>query len=64
MRPATPPQRMPNRCCVCGRFVGETFTGHERDRMSDRGRLYCDRCAMEADARERPSPEHGESLPL
>ena len=57
MDPATP-QRKPNRCCVCGRIVGETFTGYER------GRLYCDRCAMEADARERPSPEHGEALPL
>ena len=61
---ATIPQHKPNRCCACGRFVGDTFTGYERDRISDRGRLWCDRCAMEADTRERPSPEHGGVLPL
>ena len=35
-----------NRCCRCGRFVGEKFTGYEHDRLSKRGRLWCDRCAV------------------
>ncbi len=58
------PQKEPNRCCVCGRIVGDSFTGYERDRMSDRGRLWCDSCAMKEEARKRPSPEDGEALPL
>jgi hypothetical protein len=36
--------RAPNRCADCGQFVGETFTSYDNDRMSDRGRLWCDRC--------------------
>jgi hypothetical protein len=36
----------PNRCAACGRFVGEKFAGFEHDRMSDRGRLWCERCVV------------------
>ena len=42
-----------NRCCLCGRFVGERFTGYERDRMSERGRLWCDLC-IRRNERGRP----------
>jgi len=52
----------PKRCYVCGQFAGELFTGYEHDRMAGRGRLWCESCAMEADARERPSPERGEGF--
>ena len=33
------------RCCACGRFVGNTFTGFDRDRLAARGRVFCDACA-------------------
>ncbi len=34
-----------NRCTICGRFVGQVFAGHEHDRSSDTGRLWCEACA-------------------
>jgi hypothetical protein len=40
----------PNRCCRCGRFCGEKWTGYDRDRASDRGRLFCDRCVLKMEA--------------
>ena len=39
------------RCAKCGRFVGATFAGCERDRMSARGRLLCEFCLSRAEAR-------------
>ena len=36
----------PNRCTDCGKLIGDDWTGYDNDRMSDRGRLLCDPCAM------------------
>ena len=36
----------PNRCADCGKLIGDDWTGNDNDRMSDRGRLWCDPCAM------------------
>jgi hypothetical protein len=42
----------PNRCALCGRFVGEKFTGYSRDRLSNRGRLLCDSCLCTVERKE------------
>ena len=36
----------PNQCADCGKLIGDDWTGYDNDRMSDRGRLLCDPCAM------------------
>ena len=33
-----------NRCCQCGRYVGDTFTGYTQDKFSKRGLIYCEPC--------------------
>ncbi len=33
-------------CCNCGQYVGNDFAGYEKDRVSDRGRLWCERCVV------------------
>ena len=40
----------PNRCADCGKLIGDDWTGNDNDRMSDRGRLWCDPCAMRREA--------------
>ena len=35
-----------NQCHDCGKIVGDNWTGYDNDRMSDRGRLWCDACTM------------------
>lgn len=49
----SPVRRKLNRCYICGRFVGEQFTGYDRDRLSNRGRLFCDRCVMRLERKEQ-----------
>ena len=36
----------PNQCADCGKLLGDDWTAYDNDRMSDRGRLWCDPCAM------------------
>jgi len=36
----------PNQCADCGKLIGDDWTGCDNDRMSDRGRLWCDPCTM------------------
>ncbi len=49
MKPARKrkPRAAVNRCADCGSFVGQKFTGFDRDRFSDRGALFCDSCTIE-----------------
>ena len=36
----------PNQCADCGKLLGDDWTSYDNDRMSDRGRLWCDPCTM------------------
>jgi hypothetical protein len=36
----------PNKCADCGKLIGDDWTSYDNDRMSDRGRLWCDPCTM------------------
>jgi len=36
----------PNKCADCGKLLGDDWTSYDNDRMSDRGRLWCDPCTM------------------
>lgn len=36
----------PNQCADCGKLIGDDWTGCDNDRMSGRGRLWCDPCTM------------------
>jgi len=36
----------PSQCADCGKLIGDDWTGCDNDRMSDRGRLWCDPCTM------------------
>ena len=36
----------PNQCADCGKLLGDDWTSYDNDRMSDRGRLWCDPYTM------------------
>lgn len=43
-----PKRAKSNRCCRCGRFVGERFAGYEHERCTKRGKLWCERCLTDS----------------
>jgi len=51
----TPCPPLCNRCCECGRYVGDAFTGYTQDKFSNRGSLFCEPC-LAAELLRRAAP--------